>query len=314
MSSKLLGFAFNLNLPKQAILTPEKQNVINNFDYMGDMLSLQRIDGENTVDYRDRLWDVTVHPAGPTYVGVINGLARDLGITRELAMTIDLKLNSAGEAIASNPRVNILSNKVVFYSDWRPDGTAVIDKEIQFYKQSDSGHLLSELVALLNDSIYFSCVIDPSVRPNIPSTNILEDTSDLIVQSELVEGHNITHFTFERFIEDSVTLSEQEIFKTEVLIEPAADGEYQIDYESGSVKAFLLPSGRGTIGYHSAQFPMKVDYLPVEIYTFQDENYQKELFIQKELDSGEETNYLLNTEGSETYHQLYLASKIFWGN
>ena len=313
MARKNLNFSFYIELPTEAKITPVTRTVSNNFDYMGDTVSLERLEGESNVDYKRRLWDVAIHPSGPTYTGALNGLARDLGMTRELGITIDLKTDSGGSNVASNPRINLLANKMVLYSDWRPNETAVLDREIKFFSEDDPGYILEDLVALINESPYFSCVLSSDIRPNVFSTNLVQGTTSFVIQSDVIEGHSSTNLVFDNLVQDSLRFIETEIFVTEVFTDPAADGEYKVDYENGIIYSSLVPSGAGGVFYHSYRFPFKVDYLPIQLYTLQDDNYQDELFHTVTAESGEEEKYLLNNEGSKVYHQLYKETKFFWG-
>jgi len=313
MATKSIGLTYYVEQNNQAVVVPVRKNIVNNYDHMGDIVSLPRIEGETNADYKKRLWDNNLHPSGPTYQGMLNGIARDLGMLRELAITIELKLDSSGEKIAPNPRVNILSNKVVLYSDWRPNETAVIDKEISFYKEEDPGYKLEELVSLINTSSSFSCTLNSGVRSTMPSSYLVRGKTDFIVQSDNVGGHNSNELTFKNIVQDSLIFGESNIFVTEVSGTPTEDGEYKVDYENSIVESKLLPSGAGSVYYHIMRFPYKVDYLPVQLYTLNDDDFQSELFDKKELDSGEEINYLLNAEGAEIYHQLYKDMKMFWG-
>ena len=106
---------------------------------------------------------------------------------------------------------------------------------------------------------------------------------------------------------------EKDIFVTEILTEPSSPGEYRVDYNNAKVENYSIASGLRSCSYHSDIFPLEVDSTPIEIYTFQDDDYQDELFDKKTLDSGEEVNALPNTEGAKTYHQLFLGTEVFWG-
>jgi len=81
----------------------------------------------------------------------------------------------------------------------------------------------------------------------------------------------------------------------------------------GKIYTFSNPSGNYTVTYHTALFPMDVDYSLVKIYTLQDDDFVDELFNKKVADSGEELRALPNTEGAEIIHQLFKETNIFWG-
>jgi len=310
---KLQGFSIYIDLPVQVRATPTVKSIVNNFDYHGDLVSLRRLHGESNVDYKKRIWDVTVHPGGSLYEGIINNISRELGLEREPSLEIDLKLSSSGEPIAPNPRVDILANRVVLYSDWRPNGTTVIDREIRTYKLDDPGYYLDDLAAAINESEYFSATLLNNIRPNTISSTIVRGNSDINIIQENVHSDKLLNLNNTNIIRNSLMFLEKKIFDTEVTSTPASDGEYMVNYISGEVESYLQPSGQSYCSYHAAGFPMTVDTAPVQIFTFQDDDYQYELFNHETLDSGEIVNGLPNTEGSETYHKLFKETEVFWG-
>jgi len=313
MASKTIGLTIYVQLPTQVKKTPVVQSVVNNFDYHGDLLSLKRLDGESNVDYRNRLFDVTVHRGGPSYEGVLNNIGRELGYIRQKAITIELKLHSDGSPIATNPRVDILANKVVLYSDWRPNGTSVIDRTIRFYQLDDTGYYLMNLISAINQSPYFMATMEVGIRRNLHSFLLVRGTSDRIIVDDYIRADKFQQLDNIQIIQNSLSFAEKGIFDTEVASSPTSEGQYYVDYTNGTVESYDLPSGDGTCSYHYAEFPMEVDYLPVQIFTLQDDDFQYELFDKETLDSGSSVNALPNVEGSEIYHQLFMNTKVFWG-
>jgi len=310
---KLLGFSFYIELPNEISGKPQVQNITNKFDLHGSLVSLRRITGETNQEYRNRLWDVNVHPSGSLYEGVVNGIARALGMLREQSLYINLKTTSSGEAVALSPRVDFLANRVVLYSDWRPNGIEIIDKEIRTYKLGDPGYYLDDLIMEINESDCFHAELIGAVRPNTISNTLVRTTSNAIVRDEYIRTDKLTQLEHLYIVKDSVTFLEKNIFQTEVENEPEADGEYMIDYRKGEIQCYTLPSGLSSCSYYAAIFPMRVDTVPVQIFTLQDDDFQDELFNKKELDSGVLVNALPNTEGSEIYHQLFKETEVFWG-
>ncbi len=310
---RLLGFSLYIKVPKEISGEPQVRNITSSIDLQANLISLDRLNGESNSDYRDRMWDVSVHRGGPLYEGVVNNIARELGMLRSRALTIDLKKNSDGSPIAPSPRVDILANRVVLYSDWRPNGTAIIDKEIRIYQLDDSGYYLDDLAAAINISEYFSATLDASIRPNTISNTLIRGTSNLFVPDERVRADGITKLNYDCIVRNSVSFIEKEIFTKEITGTPSVDGEYSIDYTAGEVQVYLLPSGRNSCSYMTAVFPMIVDSVPVQIFTFQDDDFQYELFEKTTLSSGTIAKTVPNIEGSEIYHQLFKETQVFWG-
>jgi hypothetical protein len=310
---KAIGFSIYISLPEEVTATPTEQTVVNNYDYMGGLVTLWRLPGESNVDYKNRLWDVNVHPGGPDYEGVLNNLGREFGLLRQKALTISLKLDSAGDPVATSPRVDILANRVVLYSDWRPGGTAVIDREIRTYQPGDTGYFLDDLITAINASPYFSAVIESGIRSNLQSSTLVRQTSDLLVTDNYVRTDRFIELDYDNIVQASLSFTEKGVFDTEVAGTPVADGEYLVDYVNGTVEAYTMPSGAGSCSYHAGQFPMEIDYVPVQIFSFQDDDFQDELFDEETLDSGSQVDTLPNSEGAEIYHQLFMETKVFWG-
>lgn len=313
MTQKFLSFSVYIDAPEEITAVPVHQNIINNFDSIGGIVSLDRIDEETNVEYRKRIWDTSVHPSGSTYKGVINGMARDFGFLRQNTLKIELKLSSAGEPLAPNPRVDILANKVILYSDWRPNGIAVIDKEIYTYQPDDEGFWLDDLVIAINQSSYFSVSMYANIRPNMHSSCLLEGTTDFALYNERTRADRKTELRLPYVIQDSLIFEDKIVFNKEVTSAPAAKGEYQVDYINGKIISYSLPD-KNIYSYHAAIFPLIVDSVPIRINTLNDDNYMRELFRHKTLASGEEINGLPNQEGSEIFHQLFSETEVFWGN
>lgn len=310
---KSIGFLFKVATPTQASGKPEKKSIVNAFDLASDIVSLDRIDGETNASFKQRIMDVSVNPGGPTYNGFVNNLTRDLGLSKDKAIIIELKQTSAGSYIARNPRVDILANRVILYSDWRPDGTAVIDKTIRTYKTTDTGYMLNGLVAAINTSTCFTASIYSGVRSNLHSSTLIRGTTDVYALRDPVKASNFTDLTGSYIVEGSMVFEETNIFRTEVSTTPSADGEYKVDYTEGKIYPYNTPSGTLGVTYHYALFPFTVYFSPIQFFSLQDEDFLDELFYQETLDSGETQKALPNSEGSEILHQLFKENKVFWG-
>lgn len=310
---KTIGFSFYVELPREIKGTPTKKTIVNNFDYIGDVVSMERINGESNLDFKKRIWDKTVHPGGASYEGVVNEIGRKLGLLRKSTLIINLKLNSAGEPIAISPRVDILANRVILYSDWRPNGTAIIDEEIRTYQNSDSGFYLNDLVSLINQSECFSAVLASNIRPNDFSSCLVRKTSTERIPLDYIKPDRFQFLDYRYLSRNSITFEERTIFETEVTGEPSQAGEYKVDYTTGTITSFSTPSGNNGCSYHYNIFPMELDSVPIQVFSLQDENFTTELFEKELSPSGEEINSLPNEEGSEIYHQLFMKTKVFWG-
>jgi hypothetical protein len=309
---KFQGFVFTIDAPTEYTGTPTSKNVVSHLDLISDVVSLNRLSGESAAEFKERVMDVAVHPGGGIYEGVINGLTRELGFSRQKAIKIELKLGSGGDPIARNPRVDILPNKVVLYSDHR-DSIQTIDRTIRIYQPEDAGFYIEDLVTEINKSQCFSASIYSDVRHNWHSTNLIRGNTDVFIQNDVISSDRLTTLSTQNIIEESLVFDEPETFKTEVTTTPSAAGEYKIDRINGRIYTYNIPQGDLGVSYHAGTFPFIVDYSPIKVYSMQEDDFQYELFQHETLDSGEVANTLPNREGSEIFHQLYKENKTFWG-
>lgn len=305
-------FAITVDSVSSIKLIPERRNIVNRFDEHGDTLTLNRLPDEDNVAFRQRMLDIHVHPGGPTYEGLVNNLSRELGFLRMPAMTIDLKRDSSGQPIAPNPRVDILASEIILYSNWQDYDVYTIDKTINIYDSGSAGYYLRDLVAEINTSDYFIAGIDTGVRPNLHSTNLIRGTTYREAR-ENIRADKQFIFRYDLITRGSIWFSDKNIFRTEVLVEPQNPGEYYINYTNGYVVSNDISDGTKICGYIYAKFPFEVDASLIHVYTLQDDNFVKKLFIQEVLESGESVNGLPNTEGAEIYHQVFKDTKMFWG-
>lgn len=93
--------------PVHEVLPLMPSPVWNFFDEFGLLLGVSRLEGERNRTYRERILDVFRRPANATKTGLLNGIARELGLTRQLNWK-----DSAKELVIREPRVDIASIQV----------------------------------------------------------------------------------------------------------------------------------------------------------------------------------------------------------
>ena len=229
-------------------------------------------------------------------------------------MTINLVLDGNNDPTAASPRVIMLANRIILYSDWRPDGTAIVDKEIRIYQPDDSGFYVSDLVSEINSSTHFTASLAPGVRPNMHSVLLVREDSRNIIFDDFISPTKRIDLVGDYLLKDSLSfIGNEQLFETEVFSTPTQVGEYLVDYTSGTIELFSEPKQSSTINYHHGVFPLEVDYTPIQVFSLNDDDFVDELFTFETLQSGEEVRALPNTEGSEIYHLLYKETNNLWG-
>lgn len=82
MSKEYPNLTCVVNNEKSFRLKTRRQAVWNMFDELGDLVSLKRLPNEDNVSYKARIKDVFVHPPSSTKTGLLNSLARELGLRK----------------------------------------------------------------------------------------------------------------------------------------------------------------------------------------------------------------------------------------
>lgn len=310
---KTISFLVNIQSASQLITKPTRQNIVNSFDYNGSVVGVNRLPNEGNVDLRNKIFDASVHPAGPTYDGIINSLTRAFGFIRTRVIKIELKAASSGSVIATAPRVDFLADKVVLYKNWDPNSdNNIIDKEIDIYSPDDAGYYLSDLIAEINTSECYTCSLVDSIRTNTHSTSLVRGTSHKFISVDNIYMDYKTNLANQNIIPNTLIFDDKNTFSTEVFTTPTASGEFYVDYINGIITTFAIPKIETKCSYHYNVFPFFVDYSPIQIFSMNDENFRDKLYNKETLDSGDLTNGLLNKEGQMILEEIY-KSNVFWG-
>jgi len=310
---KFLHFSVTIDKPVSYTFYPEKKVIVNSIDRIGILLGTKRIVDESNADFKKRIWDASVHPSGPAYSGVVNGLTRDFGFLLTEVIKIELKLNSDGSSIALNPRVDMFANRIVLYNDWRSSSFTSIDKEIRIYKEDDEGYYLHGLIDEINKSKYFMATLLDGVRPNLFSTCLKKASSATYVSNEPLVIDRRQTLRYKNIVDGSIVFSDTRTFNTEKFDKITSYGDYLVDYENGVVFSMSLPTEYSSCSYYTNRFPFTIEASPIQVFSINDDNYTTELFKKEILDSEEAVNSLLNEEGTVIYNQVFLNSRSLWG-
>jgi hypothetical protein len=104
------------------VSVPEVYNIWNCFDEFGLILGLPRIAGERNYAYKSRLLNVYTNPANSTYLGLKNGISRELGLSIS-----DITIEKLSDLMDPNYSNNLLN------SDGHALGTKLVDYANEVY-------------------------------------------------------------------------------------------------------------------------------------------------------------------------------------
>lgn len=290
---------------------PTSRAVFNEFDYFGTLLGLERLPEEKNKEYKSRLMDVFVNRANSLYTGLVNGITRELGLSKFRPLLIEL---SSSLPVDKCPSVEILDNKVIIYSDVY---TQEIELEVLKSRPQDDGYLLLNLVSALNESAYFTFTItDSSFNYKRSDTLLSQTILKEVVNEQLTPGYTIHKLDNSNLDRRSIVFSETNTFRTEVTSSAAVlkAGQYHIDYQLGLVTTFSSPNQGSFIRYRFVQDTFRPSASAVIIRAINAELFQSIIFHQEENELGEFVSTVPTRLGANIINELLSVNAMYFGD
>lgn len=331
MSTSTLGLFWSVSYTNKYKGSPTAQRTRNDLDAHGVFLDLPRLDGEEDVSYWKRLQSVIPLRAGAHQEGLVHGITRELGLEEKIGIKIT-PVFATDRWLAPSPHVEINSTSVVLYSEYYgvDDPDNVIDATIEIFDHGD-GYLLSGLVTEVNSSAYFLAELGAYADGTERSSGLIPRSSVGVVAGELVPPTTRFLLVQPDVVPYSVSFSEKDIFEFEnsreisdnqvnglslcwsVENSVGKEGEYTINYKTGTVTSYSTPSGNGSIRYEYRDFPCYVRWSLITVYSLRDPNYRTKLFEEETSVVGETLDGLVTAEGAAVYSQIFSKSPCMWG-
>lgn len=331
MSTSTLGLFWSVSYANKYKGAPAAQRTRNDLDAHGVFLDLPRLDAEGDVSYWKRLQSVIPLRGGAHQEGLVHGITRELGLEEKIGIKIT-PVFSVDRWLAPSPHVEITSTSVVLYSEYygEDDPDNVVDTTIETFDHGD-GHLLSGLVTEINSSEYFLAELGAYADGTERSSGLIPRSSVGVVTGELVPPTTRFLTVQPDVVPYSASFSEKDIFESENSREVSAnrisglslcwsvetsvgkEGEYSINYKTGSVSSYSVPSGNGSMRYEYRDFPCYVRWSPISVYSLRDQNYRAKLFETETSIVGESLDGLVTAEGAIVYSQIFSKSPSMWG-
>jgi hypothetical protein len=303
-----LNLTLNIN-EIDIVGTPTQSSVFNQFDDFGLLLSIDRLPEEHTVAYKQRLMDVFTHRANSTYLGMIYGVTRELGLSLFKAFRLRPRV-SGSTFIGENP---IVIFNGPFLELWRDKTGNILEMEIDLFDQTGIAYTIKELYDYINaNSTYFIAdQLDPSHQYDRSMTIINQTNIEFIIAEAVPMA---TRFTLvfpgldggaidlnSLIFTDTFTFSRQVVSAVAVL----SQGDYYIDAYTGDVTVFSEASIGTIIKYKWIKYNSA--YLvasPVIIHNMQNPNFDRIMFQQVLADDGQYYNGVPNEFGADIINEL----------
>lgn len=294
---------------------PTVQNVFNEFDEFGLLIGLPRFNGESIELYKKRLEDVYVNRASATYLGLINGITRELGLSLYNPLRI-YPIKSGNTFIAENP---IIVFNGPFIELWRDKENNILEMEIDRFNLDGDAYLINDLINFINSrSHYFRASGINNLYERsmciLNQTNIHQVRTEIIPQSEkfILRFPNINGGSI---ILSSISVNDSITFKTLVPnnLSVINDGDYYIDPYTGNVIVSSTPSPGTTITYSWIDYGFKPIASPVIIHNVESPNFKRQMFKQVLNDNGVYENGIPTEFGASIVNELLSAYPLLNG-
>ena len=292
------------------VYTPEQHQVWNQYDDLGLLLDLPRIQGEVNSIYKQRLFDVFVNRANSTYRGLINGITRELGLSLYHAMTITPVWHGDGLR-GPNPAVIFDETKCYIYADYVNDSPiATLDR----FEKTGSW-TMEELAGDINSTGYMYASIQTGVSESTRSMEIFNQKSiDLVISEELDKGGPVINLNNKNLLSDSITVSSNNLReRVDSQVDLVKNGQYYINSDLGIIYSFDAPEAGSVIRYEYRNDNLEVMASPVIIHNLQSLDFKEKMFEQILMDDGTYTNGAPTGLGADIVNELLSLFSLSYG-
>ena len=300
-------------------LEPIRINEVGNTsDHFGGLVSITRLSEESNADYIKRIRDAVANPGGAHYMGMINGLNRQLNVAREDAIRVTLSDSpTLGEDKA---RFFLNEKECIIYDEWMPVDlqqsgvTPVVEMQTEL-----KGMTVGKLVDWINTSANYSAVLTGTGANR--AENLITTDSRRMLMEEL-DGQEIMVLTFDNVVPGTLMFRAVEELEQEIDIGDALTtrGQYKIDYSNGHVKSYSAAPAKVKITYTTNRRTFDLVWSPIKISDFTSEGGQDLYFNQvtREFYTTEVDHYVNGLPTNEAYgimRDILTAGKFpqFWG-
>lgn len=332
MSSASLSIMFRIETAGVYTGTLEAQRTKNDLDAHGMFLDLRRLPGESGVSYFKRLMSVVPLRAGSNQEGLVHGATRELGLEEKVGIIISPTL-LGGVTVAPSPFVEVTATELILYSRYSSSdsSTNVVDRRIDIFGHGD-GYLLHDVLLQIQQSAFFTATLGDYTTGYEKSCGLMPTSSNKVIEKEWVPPGTYFRLKNRGIVPGTLTFTEVDVFRSE--LSPAvagcstgpsfsiafsittpvvSEGQYYIDYPRGVVTTYTTGSGFGSCRYAFSNFPLRIKWSPVSVYSLRDPIYREKVFEMEEMPDNVERETIVSPEGKEVYDQVFSKSPSLWG-
>jgi hypothetical protein len=298
-------------------LEPIRINEVGNqFDHFGSLLSTPRLPEEKNKAYLSRILSVAGRPSNSTYVGLTNGINRELGLAPAKAIKITTKASPLADPLKM--RLFLNEKEATIYTEWVPQliqeagATPVVEQTIEYGDMT-----IGALIDWINLSDNYEATLASEATS---AARHLLVTDSRLLHTETLPSQEVMELEYDKIVEGSLSFNPSPELRVEVGVTPVARGEYQVDYTNGKITAFTQPGRRIEFTYTSNRDEFYIWHSPVKVIDITSEGGQDIYFNQvtREFYTNEVNHYvngLPNNEGYGIIRDILTAGEFpqFWG-
>lgn len=289
---------------------PRAQTVYNEFDSFGTYLGLSRLPEERNTTYKKRLLDVFTRRASATYIGLLNGITRELGLEYYRPITITKRVG-----LPSNiqPVIEFAENKVFIYKD---RSTKELELELNRSRPGEEAYWLQDLISIVNsESSYFTIALNEGFEPVSRTDCVINQSSAKLLNGLPLKQSHIQALPDSNIEIGSIVFNNRSSFIKEVASDSliVKHGDYHVDYTNGVIKSYSTPADNTTIRYLFHDNPFTPIASPVIIRNLQSELFKEEMFLETLSKDGSTSNGVPTELGASLINELMSVYPTYWG-
>ena len=296
----------------RVIATPTRKSAWNQFDEHGLLLGLSRLPEEKNWKYKRRLLDTFAHRANSSYLGLVYGITRELGLELSSPISINPKLNPDGSFLPADPLIKFDGVYVYLYSDY---SNGLLDYQIDRWQPGGNYEHLTRFVDLINTTAFFEASLLPGADPWASTMTIINQSSNVQIMNEAIPASNRFQVKYPYVVPGSMYFSDINVFRVEVFSigDVIAAGRYFVDYQKGIVTTYNPISIGLNVTYSYTPYLFKPLASPVILSDINNDNFKVKMFQQVLLDDGTYTNGTPTELGVDSLNELYSVYGNYFG-
>lgn len=279
----------------------EKILVDTQLDEIGRHKSLNRMEKESQVDFKDRVYLCSLNPPRPT-LGYFNfAINNSLCLIQKKMFKVHLEESKINPM--DLPKIEIKANTLEVWKEQSKDSVLFLNLREEKYKHMKAVKESLEMLDFLSIEL-----ID--YEPYLLSKNLAQSSSGGYVANFLLEEsgfQNLETKYIKKYSTNNPIISISEKSSVEDLNE---DGDYFLDRINGYLYTHI--ENRGFASFSFENFPFTFVFNPVNINEMNDPTMDS-LIYEKQIDEeGKEIDLNLTSKGAELINQILKDNRMYW--